>query len=95
MTDITPTRPASPPLRVKTPADQTDLREMAQKFEASFLTPMVEEMLKTSGKATFGAGNAEEVWRSVLAGAIAQEIAETDSTGIAAHIARQMAAYRA
>lgn len=72
-----------------------DLREITRKFEASLLTPMVEDMLKTAGPATFGAGNAEEVWRSFTAQAIAAEIAETGSTGIADSIARQLAAYSA
>lgn len=69
------------------------LRATATKFEAAFLTPMVEEMLRTAGPATFGAGHAEEIWRSVLAGAIAGEIAESGSTGIADSLARQMKAY--
>lgn len=82
-------------LRGKAAKSPEDLREIARKFEASLLTPMVEDMLKTAGSATFGAGNAEEVWRSFTAQAIAAEIAETDSTGIADSIARQLAAYSA
>ena len=75
------------------PAEEAALRRTATRFEAAFLTPMVEEMLRTAGPATFGAGHAEEIWRSVLAGAIAGEIAESGSTGIADSLARQMKAY--
>lgn len=82
-------------LRAKAVKSAEDHRDIARKFEASFLTPMVEDMLKTAGSASFGAGNAEEVWRSFTAQAIAAEIAETDSTGIADSIARQLAAYSA
>ena len=81
--------------RVKAAKSPDELRDIARKFEASFLTPMVEDMLKTAGPASFGAGNAEEVWRSFTAQAIAAEIAQTDSTGIADSIARQLAAYSA
>lgn len=69
------------------------LLEAAKGFEASFLTPMVDEMLRTAGPATFGAGQAEEVWRSFFASAIAEEIAEGGSTGIAQSLAQQMKAY--
>lgn len=77
------------------PTDRPDaeMAEMAKKFETSFLTPMVDEMLRTAGKATFGAGNAEEIWRSFMAGAIAEEITQSGSTGIADSLARQMKAY--
>lgn len=69
------------------------LLEVAKGFESSFLTPMVDEMLRTAGPATFGAGQAEEVWRSFFAAAIAEEIAEGGSTGIAQSLAQQMKAY--
>lgn len=65
----------------------------AQKFETAFLTPMVDEMLRSAGPASFGAGNAEEIWRSFMAGAIAEQITESGSTGIADSLARQMKAY--
>lgn len=69
------------------------LRATAQKFEAAFLAPMVTEMLRTAGPASFGAGNAEEIWRSVQAGAIAEEIARGESTGIAQSLMGQLRAY--
>lgn len=69
------------------------LLKTAKSFEASFLTPMLDEMLRTAGPATFGAGQAEEVWRSFFASAIAEEIAEGGSTGIAQSLAQQMKAY--
>ena len=67
--------------------------ETAKKFEAAFLTPMLDEMMRTAGPATFGAGQAEDVWRSFLAGAVAEQIAEGCSTGIAQTLAQQMKAY--
>lgn len=95
MTEISPNSAAPSLLGVKKSPSPADLRDTARKFEASFLTPMVDEMLKTAGSSSFGAGNAEEVWRSFLASAIAQQIADSDSTGIADGIARQLAAYKA
>lgn len=76
-----------------TAAVEPALRATAQKFETAFLTPMVDEMLRSAGPASFGAGNAEEVWRSFMAGAIAEQITQSGSTGIADSLARQMKAY--
>ena len=71
------------------------LPKAAREFEAAFLTPMVEEMLRSAGPATFGAGNAEEIWRSVLARAIADTMVEGEGIGIAQSVAAQMKAYGA
>lgn len=92
MTVITPSAPASLPQAATASQDALFL-EKARAFEASFLTPMVDEMLRSVGPASFGAGHAEEMWRSVLAGAIAQKIADSDTTGIAPSLAQQMKAY--
>ena len=58
------------------------------------LTPLVEEMLRTSGEQSMGAGKSEGLWRSFMAGAVAEQITESGSTGIAAMVARQLAQYR-
>lgn len=71
------------------------LPKAARDFEASFLAPMLEEMLRSAGPARFGAGNAEEIWRSVLARAMAETIAEGEGIGIAQTVAAQLKAYGA
>lgn len=77
----------------KAPRSEAELIATARSFEAAFLTPLVTEMLRTAGPASLGAGNAEEMWRSFQAGAIAEEIARTETTGIAQSLRSQLKAY--
>ncbi|MHA6327036.1 rod-binding protein [Roseivivax sp. CAU 1753] len=66
---------------------------VAREFETAFLAQGVDQMLKTADAGAFGGGHAEEMWRSFLAKAVADKIAETASTGVAAQIERAMSAY--
>lgn len=61
----------------------TQAQESAKKFESMFLSQMVNEMIKTVDIGNFGGGNAEDQWRSFLASAVADQIAQQGSTGIA------------
>lgn len=67
----------------------------AREFEAVFLGQAVQEMLKNVDTGSFGGGHAEETWRSFLANAVAEEIAQQGTTGIAQSIERTIAAYGA
>ena len=66
----------------------------ARSFEAEFLTQAVEEMLNTVKVGTFGGGEGEEMWRSFLARAYADQIAARDITGLAGSVERAIGAYR-
>ncbi len=94
--------PLSPPLGVKSMMDLgraspavggADAEKVAREFEAAFLAQSVDQMLKTANSETFGGGHAEEMWRSFLANAVANQIADTASTGISAQIRAAIDAY--
>jgi Rod binding domain-containing protein len=63
----------------------------AQAFEAMFLTQTVDEMLKTVP--LMGGGHGEEMWRSFLARAIAEEISGGAGAGIAQSVETAIAGY--
>lgn len=67
--------------------------QVAREFEATFLAQSIDEMLKTADASAFGGGHAEEMWRSFLAKAVADVIAQTASTGVAGQVEDAMAAY--
>ena len=73
-------------------AEQT--KQVAREFEATFLTQVMQEMLKTVDTGGLDGGFAEEQWRSFLARAYADEMAERGTTGIAQSFERSLAAYR-
>jgi peptidoglycan hydrolase FlgJ len=68
---------------------------IAREFEAVFLGTIVEEMLKTGQPATFGGGHGEEMWRSFLARAFADQIAQSGGIGVATGVGANLAAARA
>jgi len=57
-----------------------------QNFEAMVLSSFVETMLPQNADATFGAGTAGEIWRSMLAQQIATQMAAAGGIGIAAQL---------
>ncbi|TMV72714.1 hypothetical protein FGG78_29555, partial [Thioclava sp. BHET1] len=65
----------------------------AKKFESVFLTEMVSDMMKTVQLGPMDGGNAEETWRSFLARSMADQIADSGTTGIAQSIERMLKAY--
>jgi peptidoglycan hydrolase FlgJ len=56
-------------------------------FEAMLMQNMIEAMMPKNSEAIFGSGTAGEVWKSMLAEKIADEIARTGVLGIAKQIA--------
>ena len=60
-----------------------------QKFEASVLRSFVEEMLPKSTDTLYGAGTTGNVWRSMQADFMSQELAERGGIGIATSLARR------
>lgn len=89
-------QPARPPLPQPDadPARRKAVQDAARAFESVFLTQAVDEMLKTAEIGRFGGGQAEEMWRSFLARAMADKIAEGGTTGIARSIETLLTAYK-
>jgi flagellar protein FlgJ len=59
-----------------------------QQFEASVLRNFVEEMLPKSTENVYGEGTAGNVWRSMQADFMSQELAKSGGIGIASTLAR-------
>ncbi len=57
--------------------------EAHRRFEAMVLSNFVESMLPKSNATLFGAGTAGQVWRSMLAERIANEVAQAGGIGLA------------
>lgn len=91
--EITPSRP--PATTARTEAPEGDAAKVARDFEAVFLTQAMDQMMSTVSQGTFGGGHAEETWRSFLARAFAEEVADSGTTGIARSIEGTIGAYRA
>ncbi len=70
-----------------------DVSEVAQEFEAVFLSTMMEHMfagVETDGP--FGGGSAERTWRSFLIEEYGSSMARSGGIGIADDIARELLA---
>ena len=79
---------------VTAPASATErgqIRETAEKFEASFMSVMMQSMfagVKTSQP--FGGGQAEEMFKSLLTESMAKEVSKAGGVGLADTIQREM-----
>lgn len=72
-------------------AKRGQIKETAQKFEASFLSSMLQEMFEgLDTSAPFGGGQGEAMFRSVLTEAMAKQMAKAGGVGIAAEVQREM-----
>ena len=87
--------PPAPTTARTGPAGPEETARVAREFEAVLLGTVVEEMLKTGQPATFGGGHAEEMWRSFLARAFADQISQTGGVGIAAGVEASLSAAQA
>jgi peptidoglycan hydrolase FlgJ len=90
-----PVGPQKPllPNRAPTPAAPDRTKTVAQKFEAVFLTEMLNQMMSTVKVGNLDGGHAEETWRIFLARAMADQIAGTGTTGIARSVEHMLKAY--
>ena len=66
--------------------------EPLQKFESFVLRTFVEAMLPKKASAVFGEGTAGDIWRSMMAEKIGEEIAAAGGIGIAALLEKDNAA---
>ena len=72
-------------------AKRGQVKETAQKFEASFLSSMMQEMFEgVETAAPFGGGQGETMFRSFLTDAIAKQMSKSGGIGIAAQVQREM-----
>jgi Rod binding domain-containing protein len=78
---------ADPAIAVK----QAKARDVAEKFEAQFLSIMFQQMfegVKTDGP--FGGGTGEEMFRSLMTEAMAKQTAKSGGIGLADTIQREL-----
>jgi Rod binding domain-containing protein len=72
-------------------AKRGQIKETAQKFEASFLSVMMQSMfqgVKTSEP--FGGGQGEEMFKSLLTEAMAKEVSKAGGVGLATSVQHEM-----
>jgi len=65
--------------------------ETAVKFEASFLSTMLQTMFQNVGaSAPFGGGPGEDMWKSFMSEAMAKQMAARGGIGISKSVEREM-----
>ncbi|CAN1723983.1 Flagellar protein FlgJ N-terminal domain-containing protein [Hyphomicrobium sp. 1Nfss2.1] len=72
--------------KTDTDADTKKANDVYVQFEALLLQNMVETMLPKESEAIFGRGTAGEIWKSMMAEQIANQLARTGTIGIAKQI---------
>ena len=89
----------SPPLAAPVQGEQSaaelakrgQISLTAKKFEASFLSVMLQQMFSgTEASAPFGGGPGEQMFKTFLTEAIANKMVKTGGVGIAASVQREM-----
>jgi Rod binding domain-containing protein len=72
-------------------AKRGQIHQTAQKFEASFLSIMLQQMFEgTESSAPFGGGPGEQMFKSFMAEAMANKMVTTGGVGLAASVEREM-----
>ncbi len=72
-------------------ADEAKIDQVAEEFEAVFISQMLEHMFAgIETDETFGGGHAEDVYRSLLVDEYGKLIAKTGGIGVADHVKREM-----
>ena len=72
-------------------AKRNQIKDASQKFEASFMSSMLQEMFEgLDTSAPFGGGQGEAMFRSVLTDAMGKQIARRGGLGVAAGGGREM-----
>ncbi|NGM49765.1 chemotaxis protein chel [Caulobacter sp. 602-2] len=67
------------------------IKETAQKFEASFLSVMMQSMFEgVKTPEPFGGGQGEEMFKSLLTDAMAKEVTKAGGIGVASTVQREM-----
>jgi peptidoglycan hydrolase FlgJ len=72
-------------------AKRGQIKQTAQKFEASFLSVMLQQMFEgTEASAPFGGGPGEQMFKSFLTEAMANKMVASGGIGVAASVQREM-----
>jgi Rod binding domain-containing protein len=72
-------------------AKRASIRETAQKFEASFLSIMLQQMFEgVEVEAPFGGGPGESMFKSFMTEAMAKQMTSAGGVGIADTVSREM-----
>jgi Rod binding domain-containing protein len=82
---------APPPASAAELAKRGQIHQTAQKFEASFLSTMLQEMFDgVETSAPFGGGPGEAMFRSFLTEAMAKQMSRAGGVGLATSVEREM-----
>ena len=95
---MAPSVSISPALLANTPAitaaelaKRADIKATAQKFEASFMSIMLQQMFQgVQTSAPFGGGPGEDMFKSLMTEAMANQVTKSGGVGIAATVTREM-----
>ena len=72
-------------------AKRGEIQATSQKFEASFLSVMMQSMFQgVKTPEPFGGGSAEDQFRSLLTEAMAKEVTQAGGVGLASSVQREM-----
>jgi Rod binding domain-containing protein len=72
-------------------AKRSQIKQTAQKFEATFLSSMMQEMFEgVEVSAPFGGGDGEKMFKSFLTEAMAKQMSKAGGIGITAQVEREM-----
>ncbi len=72
-------------------AKRTDIEATARKFEASFLSIMMQQMFEgVSTEAPFGGGQGEAMFRSFMTDAIAKQMSKAGGIGLSASVTKEI-----
>jgi Rod binding domain-containing protein len=89
--DALATTPAPAATTAAELARRGQIHQTAQKFEASFLTSMLQSMFQGLSTAPpFGGGPGEDMWKSFLSEAMAKQMAARGGVGVSAAVEREM-----
>jgi len=79
------------PMSAAEVAKRAQIKDASQKFEASFLSSMMQQMFEgVDTAAPFGGGQGEAMFRSVLTDAMAKQMSRHGGAGVAAEVEREM-----
>jgi Rod binding domain-containing protein len=84
--------PAPDALSAADLAKRGQIKDTARKFEASFLSIMIQQMFDQKGETdgAFGAGPGEKMFQSFMAQAMADKIVKGGGVGLASAVQREM-----
>jgi len=87
-----PLAAAQTPIAPAELARRAQIRETAQKFEASFLSVMLQQAFQGVGddNGPFGGGAGEAMFKSFLTEEMAKQTARSGGVGVAAQVEREM-----